>query len=242
MTLTEPRSRSTDRRIYGIVEALVAAVNDDPEQEGRVKLTYPWFDGGREISDWCRVNQLYAGNGYGSCFVPEEGDEVLVAFIHGDMRFPVVLGGVYNGQDKPPTARTADRDQKMIRTKVGHQLILDDSPQAHAVKIITNGGHELILDDQSGSITVSGNGVSIMLNDDGSVSVQGTTVTVQAQSVSVQAEQVGLGNAPTASAVLGEELLAVFDAHVHLLPIPIPTTPPVTPAPPTVLSTVVKLT
>ena len=236
MRNAQPRSRSTDCRIYGLVEAIVAAVTDDPEQEGRVRLTYPFFDGGREVSDWCRVSQLYAGNGYGSCFVPEEGDEVLVAFIHGDMRFPVVLGGLYNGQDKPPTARTTNRDQKMIRTKAGHQLTLDDSPQAQAVRIVTAGGHELVLDDQAGRIVVSGNGVSVTVNDDGSV-------TVQASTVNVQASQVNLGTGASLSAVLGEALLTTFNTHFHSvpLPVPLPTTPPVTPATPAILSQVVKL-
>jgi uncharacterized protein involved in type VI secretion and phage assembly len=244
MTIAQPRSRSSDRRIYGVVEAIVAKVTDDPEQEGRVKLTYPWFDGGREVSDWCRVSQLYAGNGYGSCFVPEEGDEVLVAFIHGDMRFPIILGGLYNGKDKPPTARTTSTDQKMIRTKAGHRLIMDDSPQSQAIRIVTQGGHELILDDQSGSIVASGNGVSITLKDDGSVTVQADTVTVQATTVDVQASQINLGAGASLAAVLGPELVALFDAHFHTLtpPLPpLPTTPPTVPLPPTVLSTVVKL-
>ena len=93
MTSTQPRSRSTDRRYYGVVEALVTNVIDDPEQECRVTLRFPFFDGATAESDWCRVVQPYAGNGYGAVFVPEVGDEVLVAFVHGDMRFPIVLGG-----------------------------------------------------------------------------------------------------------------------------------------------------
>jgi uncharacterized protein involved in type VI secretion and phage assembly len=241
MTITQPRSRSTDRRIYGVVEAIVDKVTDDPEEEGRVKLTYPWFDGGREVSDWCRISQLYAGNGYGSCFVPEEGDEVLVAFIHGDMRFPVVLGGLYNGKDKPPTARTSSRDQKMIRTKAGHQLTMDDSSQNQAIRIVTAGGHELIMDDQSGSIAVTGNGVSITLKDDGSIVVQADQVKVQATTVDVQADEISLGTGASFAAVLGTLLVPLFDAHFHTLG-PLPTTPPTVPLPPTVLSTVVTLT
>ena len=128
MTSTLPRSRSTDRRYYGVVEAIVARVTDDPEHECRVKLRFPFFDGATAESDWCRVVQPYAGNGYGAVFVPEEGDEVLVAFVHGDMRFPIVLGGLYNGVDKPPTDRTASRDQKLIRTKHGHQVAARRQP------------------------------------------------------------------------------------------------------------------
>ena len=157
------------------------------------------------------------------------------------MRFPIVLGGLYNGKDKPPTARTTSSDQKMIRTKAGHRLTMDDSSQGQAIRIVTAGGHELIMDDQSGSIAVSGNGVSITLKDDGSVSVQASSVTVQASdSVDVQAGQINLGPGASFAAVLGDELVALFDAHFHTLG-PLPTTPPTVPLPPTVLSTVVKL-
>ena len=76
--MSQARSRSTDQRYYGVAEAIVTDVND-PEKEGRVKLRYPWFDD-QTVSDWCRVRQLYAGNGYGTFFVPEVGDEVLVVF------------------------------------------------------------------------------------------------------------------------------------------------------------------
>ena len=187
MTSTLPRSRSTDRRYYGVVEALVTNVIDDPEHECRVTLRFPFFDGATAESDWCRVVQPYAGNGYGAVFVPEVGDEVLVAFVHGDMRFPIVLGGLYNGVDKPPTDRTASLDQKMIRTKHGHQVLLDDSPGQEAIRITTAGGHELILDDAGGTVAVTGNGVKITLDDSGTVTVQGATVTVEASQINLGA-------------------------------------------------------
>jgi uncharacterized protein involved in type VI secretion and phage assembly len=61
MTRTVPRSRSTDRRYFGVVEAIV--VENDGDDEGRVKVKFPWFDGGATITEWCRVSQLYAGGG-----------------------------------------------------------------------------------------------------------------------------------------------------------------------------------
>ena len=257
MTATVPRSRSTDRRYYGLASALVERV-EDPEHEGRVTLRFPWFDGGRTESDWCRVAQLYAGNGYGSLFVPEAKDEVLVAFVHGDMRDPIVLGGLYNGKDKPPTHRASDRDQKMIRTKAGHEVILDDTSSARAVKVntagghrvtmedtsgstavrvVTSGGHELILDDTSGEIAITGNGVSIRLADSG-------TVTVSASTVKVEARNIQLGS-PSASqsAVLGEAFMTLFNTHTHTLvpPTSIPTTPPILPMTQLQLSSNVKV-
>jgi phage baseplate assembly protein V len=238
MTSTLPRSRSTDRRYYGVVEALVTSVIDDPEQECRVTLRFPFFDGATAESDWCRVAQPYAGNGYGAVFVPEVGDEVLVAFVHGDMRFPIVLGGLYNGADKPPTHRTASLDQKMIRTKHGHQVVLDDSPGQEAIRITTAGGHELILDDAGSTAAISGNGVKITLDDSGTVTVQGTTVTVEAS-------QINLG-ASTAihQLILADEFMEIFNAHTHAIPVPPvgvtvpPVLPPLTPA---VFSQIVKV-
>ena len=112
----------------------------------RQASSFPWFDD-EMVSEWCRVAQPYAGNGYGVFLVPEVGDEVLVAFIHGDMRLPIVLGGLYNGQDKPPTSRQDDTDQKLIRTKAGHELLFDDSDGTERVTLETAGGHALDLDD-----------------------------------------------------------------------------------------------
>jgi len=245
LTSTLPRSRSTDRRYYGVVEALVTSVTDDPEHECRVTLRFPFFDGATAETDWCRVAQPYAGNGYGVVFVPEVGDEVLVAFVHGDMRFPVVLGGLYNGADKPPTDRTASQDQKMIRTKHGHQLVLDDSQGQEAIRITTAGGHELILDDAGGTVAVTGNGVKITLDDSGTVTVQGTDVTVQGSTVTVEAGTINLGAAAAAqSPVLGEPFLPIFNAHTHPLPVPPvgATLPPVPPLTPAAFSQVVKVT
>ncbi|HEX8186076.1 MAG TPA: phage baseplate assembly protein V [Blastocatellia bacterium] len=130
----QARSRTTDKRYYGVYEAIVTDVND-PAKEARVKVRFPWFDE-QMVSEWCRVRQAYAGNGYGSVFIPEPGDEVLVAFIQGDMRLPIILGGLYNGQDKPPTSRADDKDEKVIRTKGGHQITLDDTSGKEKITIV----------------------------------------------------------------------------------------------------------
>jgi len=178
MNGTAPRSFSTDKRYYGVVVGLVAEIDGD--DEARVKLRYPWFDPAF-VSDWCRVSQFYAGNGYGAVFVPELGDEVVVAFYQGDMRFPVVLGGVYNGVDKPPTARTRGRDEKMIRTRHGHELVFDDQKSRAAVRITSAAGHVVELDDAGREIRVrAANGGKVTIEagaihlDSGSITVDKT--------------------------------------------------------------------
>jgi phage baseplate assembly protein V len=153
MTLVA-RARSTDRRYFGVAEGIVTDVND-PGKEGRIKVKFPWFDEKME-TEWCRVAQIYAGKGYGAFFVPEVDDEVLVAFVHGDMRLPIVLGGLYNGQDKPPTHRDQSNDRKLIRTKAGHEVTLDDTPGSEKITIVDKSGdNRVVIDTVGNAITIS---------------------------------------------------------------------------------------
>lgn len=147
---------------YGVAEALVVDV-EDPEQEGRVKVRFPWFDADM-ISDWCRVSQLHAGSGYGSLFVPHTGEEVLVAFIHGDMRQAVVLGGLYNGRDKPATFRNKDKDEYLIRTKAGHQILLVDTKDQERIEITDKSQkHRIVIDTSGQSVTITSEGGKLSL-------------------------------------------------------------------------------
>jgi len=204
-----PRAMANDQRYYGVVPAEV--VKNDGDDEGRVKVKYYWLDGGASVSPWIRVSQVYAGGGYGSVFVPEVGDEVLVAFFHGDMRQPYVLGGLYNGKKKPPTAHDNDRDQKIIRTKAGHQILFDDKAK---------------------EITIStANGAKVVLKDSGEITLEAKTVTVKSDSID-------LGGGSTEPVVLGNALLQAFVQHTH--PAPGGVTGPPTPLPPSVLAKKVK--
>ena len=72
----------------------------DPQKLGRVRLKFPWLSDDYE-SDWARMLQAGAGPDSGACFLPEVNDEVLTAFEFGDVRRPVVIGGLHNGRDKP---------------------------------------------------------------------------------------------------------------------------------------------
>jgi phage baseplate assembly protein V len=176
----QPGSRVADKRYYGVAEGIVTAV-EDPQRECRVRVRLPWFDAD-EVTDWCRTTHLFAGNGYGSTWTPEVGDEVLIAFVHGDMRFPIVLGGLYNGADKPPSSPQADRNEKFLRSKAGHEIVVDDSPSRMGVRVTTKAGHRLVLDDRAERLelmTKSGHGLAI---DDrtGDVILKGTTITIEA--------------------------------------------------------------
>jgi phage baseplate assembly protein V len=206
-----PRALASDQPIYGVAPAEV--VENDGDDEGRVKVKYYWLDKGASISPWVRVSQLNAGGDHGSVFVPEVGDEVLVAFFQGDMRQPYVLGALYNGQKKPPTAHNNGRDQKIIRTRAGHQILFDD---------------------KSKEITIStATGAKVILADSGQITLEAATVTVKANSID-------LGGSSSEPVVLGNALLQAFVQHTH--PAPGGATGPASPLPPSVLAKKVKAT
>ena len=138
-----------EQRVYGVVIGLVVDV-DDPEAIGRVKLSLPWYASGYE--EWARVAQLYAGDGYGSTWIPDVGGEVLVAFAHGDMRWPYVLGCLQSEVDPPPSARSASTDVKTLRTPAGSELSFDEGKGVIDLK--TPSGASIRLDEQAGAITL----------------------------------------------------------------------------------------
>jgi uncharacterized protein involved in type VI secretion and phage assembly len=143
------RAAAADQRIYGVVHGLVVDVVD-PEAIGRVKISLPWYASGYQ--QWARVAQLYAGDGFGSTWIPEIGCEVLISFAHGDMRFPYVLGCLYSTVDPPPVTRTDSTDIRTLRTPAGSELSFDEGEGT--IELKTPGGASIRLDEQAGAITL----------------------------------------------------------------------------------------
>ena len=135
---------TSDSKMFGVEVSIVTNVQD-PDKLGRVKVCFPRLPGKPE-SDWVRVVQPAAGAGRGFYWLPEVNDEVLVAFERGEAHRPYVVGALWNGKDKPmSTAYTADNTTRMIQTKSGHQIILDDK----------KGDEKIIISDKSGKRTMT---------------------------------------------------------------------------------------
>src|SRR6185437_12498879 len=104
MTIMAAPPQETAHEAGGYVKGVAVALvtqNNDPEKSCRVKVRYPWHEQASE-SYWARLAVPMAGDGRGVVLIPEVGDEVLVAFEREDLRFPYVLGALWNGKDKPP--------------------------------------------------------------------------------------------------------------------------------------------
>jgi phage baseplate assembly protein gpV len=137
-----------------IVVALVTNL-EDPDNKGRIKVKYPWLMENHE-SFWIRVSAPMAGPDRGFYFLPEVNDEVLVAFEHGDIHRGYMIGALWNGKDSPvePNNKAVVGGKvvhRVIKTRKGHIVMLQDTDDEEHVKITTMGNHYLILDDKKGA-------------------------------------------------------------------------------------------
>ncbi len=151
----------------------------DPDKQGRVKVSVPAIATDPTASLWARVACPDAGPQHGFCFLPEVGDEVLVAFLDRDPRHPVVLGRLHGSKNSPPDGFT-DTKQKAIITTRDVRIVFSEADKP-AVTISTPGGRTVTLDDDGQSITLSdGNKNTITLDANGITIDSGKDLTVKA--------------------------------------------------------------
>ncbi|WP_194919644.1 VgrG-related protein [Catenulispora rubra] len=215
----------TGHRMSGVVSAIVTDIHD-PLRMGRVKLRFPWLDDDY-VSDWARTVQhggvsaaggmaptvggagghIPAGSpGSGGFIGYAVNDEVLVTFDRGDFDQPYVLGGLYNGVNKPTKLSVDDLISKdgipnvlAVSSRRGNRLeLLDDEYAMNTgVKLLTDNGEQSVhldraesqisVKNNSGPITIEGKGpaggvtiragsTSITMTPEGTVSINGATV------------------------------------------------------------------
>jgi uncharacterized protein involved in type VI secretion and phage assembly len=174
-----PENSQSDR-VYGVVMAIVTN-NQDPEKMGRVKVRFPWLSDDNE-SWWARIASPMAGPNRGIYFLPEVEDEVLVGFEHGDIRFPYVIGALWNGQDSPPANNDDGKNNiRLIHSRSGHLIRLDDSDGDEKIEIIDKTG--------SNSITIKSSDNSLAITCQGKLTLnasQGIEITSDAD-IKIQA-------------------------------------------------------
>ena len=137
----------------GVVTGVVTS-NSDPENLGRVQVKYPWLpkmDSSELSSGWARLTYVGGGADRGIVFIPEVNDEVLLAFENGNMSSPYVLGGLYNGKDKPAKGigNLVDTGKKKVNERVivsrsGHKVVLDDTEGKEKITIQDKTGKNMI--------------------------------------------------------------------------------------------------
>jgi Type VI secretion system/phage-baseplate injector OB domain len=116
---------SIQRKFYGVAVGQVINVVD-PMTLGRVQVRLPFIDS-LDLSPWARVAVPMAGLLHGHYFIPNLMDEVLVAFEHGDVNAPYIIGSLWNATALPPLPSPIPQI-RTIRTLVGNQLVFTEAP------------------------------------------------------------------------------------------------------------------
>lgn len=166
-------------RIFGVVVGMVTN-NQDPDGMGRVKVKFPWLSDTEE-SFWARVASPMAGKERGFYFLPEVEDEVLVTFEHGDVRFPFVLGALWNGQDKPPEKNDDGKnDARTIKSRSGHVIRLNDKDGGEKIEIIDSSGNNKIVVDAANHT------IEITSEKDITLSAPKGTIKLDAQKIEIK--------------------------------------------------------
>ena len=163
----------------GEIGAVVGIVtnNDDPEGMGRVRVKYPWLAEDEE-SAWARVVSFMAGKDRGAFFLPEVNDEVLLAFDHGSVHRPYVIGVLWNGEDAPPEANSTVLDgsgqvvQRIIKSRSGHVILLDDTSGGGGITIKDRAGNQIVIDSGSNAMKIEIQG-NLEISSQGKVTIKG---------------------------------------------------------------------
>jgi phage protein D len=170
--------------------------NQDPDGLGRVRVKFPALSESEE-SWWARVVTPGGGAQAGLSFMPQINDEVLVGFEHGDLRRAYVLGGLWGPSARPPWNHdTYIAQNKVIewglRTAAGHTMAIrgGESPNEKHFKVTLADGTKLYVGSDKVEVVTnsksielkSGERASVLLSDQGDVTVRGVNVTIEATS------------------------------------------------------------
>ncbi|MCU1500737.1 MAG: hypothetical protein JWM12_91 [Ilumatobacteraceae bacterium] len=180
------------------VHVAIVTDNQDPDQQGRVKVRLPWApdSGSARYETWARVATMMAGATRGTFFVPDPDDEVLVAFAGGDPRQPIVIGSMWNGSDRPAEEMAIGNRKRTILTGAGVRITLDDTPGAISLLLETPGGQRVKLNDSPATVLLEDSGGnSLKLEPGGVTVVSAKKVSVKAATVEVEAGMVTVKSA-----------------------------------------------
>jgi hypothetical protein len=171
------------KRFYGVTVGTVINLAD-PMTLGRVQVQLRFIDD-IDLSPWARVASPMAGIAHGTYFIPNVMDEVLVAFEHGDINAPYIIGSLWNGLAPPPLPTPIPQIRE-IRTLVGNQITFLEVPPT--IQLMTPTGQLVTLGGPTGMTSiVSPTGVQILVGTTlvsvtpAGVAITGKTITIAGQ-------------------------------------------------------------
>lgn len=119
------------KKFYGVTTGRVINVLD-PLTLGRVQVQLPFIDA-LDLAPWARIAVPFAGMMSGHYFIPNFGDQVLVAFEHGDVAAPYVIGSLWSAMATPPLPSPVPQI-RAIRTLAGNQIVMTELPPSVTIQ------------------------------------------------------------------------------------------------------------
>lgn len=149
--VTAPAAAGLTPGAEGLHIGVVMKLDEDPNNQNRIKVKIPVLQAETQ-GVWARLANYYASNGFGEFFIPEIGDEVVLAYLNNDPSHPVILGSLYSSKRKPPYDLTADNYIKAIVTKSELKVEFDDENKV--VTIVTPANNKIVISDNDKSILI----------------------------------------------------------------------------------------
>jgi len=147
--------------VAGLQIGVVVKLEGDPAGEHRIQVRLPQATAGTDLL-WARLLQPQASAAFGSFFVPDIGDEVLLGHLNQDPAHPVVLGSLYSSKHQPPEALNDENAIRAIVTRGKHRLAFNDA--TGEITLTTAQQNQLVLSDQDKGLLIKDqNGNSIRL-------------------------------------------------------------------------------
>lgn len=201
----------TPGRFDGICIAEVVSAVDRDESLGRVKLRLLNADGVGEQDGpiWAAVAVPFAGDEMGAFMIPKKGDQVVVAFVQGDPRYPVVIGSLWSSS-APPPEQVSEEQVKVWSITSGKKsrIALEDAEQPSislqtpnttevSVLLSDEGGGKVVIKASSATITIDSNGIALDSPSDVTI-MSGAQVSITAASgITLTSSQVTINGATT---------------------------------------------
>jgi type VI secretion system secreted protein VgrG len=131
-----PKRVTAATTVQGPMTAIVVLGGHDAVDEyGRIKVKFHW-QSDEENSMFCRVSQMWAGNNWGTVFLPQTGMEVIVEFLNGHIDYPIIMGCVYNAKNMPPWPLPDKNKISGIKTVTENQFSFDDTAGSELIEMI----------------------------------------------------------------------------------------------------------
>jgi len=200
-------AEKVERGYYGKYRGVVKD-NEDPARLGRLKVTVPSVLGTDVVTGWVTPCAPFGGAAdQGFLFIPEREAGVWVEFEEGNLESPIWVGTYWTRPDsgsqlpKPlaadGTAQDAVQDPptaKIIKTRKGHTIQLEDKDGAESVLVREGVRGHLITMDKDGVTVTDAAGNSIQMTDSAMTlhAVVPFTIDASGQPVSIVCDSIDL--------------------------------------------------